>query len=153
MAVSSGGQLLTQIFEMRMISQLFSHQSSGTVRDRLPASMSLPLLIESFPSLAAELSRQLRLVGRAPLADQIDAAAIARVTFDTAANAGYIYVQPSRELNVVETTIVGVRHGETLEVETPYWTNVDTDNFGRLVGIEILAPGDMKDELRKHADG
>jgi uncharacterized protein YuzE len=109
-------------------------------------------LIKSFPSLAAELSRQLRLAGRALLADQIDAAAIARVTFDDDANAGYIYVHPSRELNVVEKKIMGVRHGETLEVETPYWTNIDTDNFGRLVGIEILAPGDMKDELRKYAD-
>jgi len=36
MAVYSCGRLLTQILEMRMISQLFSHQSSGTVRDRLP---------------------------------------------------------------------------------------------------------------------
>ena len=113
----------------------------------------MPTPIESFPSLGAELSRQLRLAGRASLADQIDAAAIARVTFDDAANAGYIYVQPSRELNVVETNIVGVRHGGTLEVETPYWTNIDTDNFGRLAGIEILAPGDMKDNLRKYADG
>jgi uncharacterized protein YuzE len=110
-------------------------------------------LIESFPTLAAELSRQLCLAGRVPLADQIDTAAIARVTFDDAANAGYIYVQPSRELNVMETNIVGVRHGETLEVETPYRTNIDTDNFGRLMGIEILAPGDIKDELRKHAHG
>jgi len=40
MAVSSGGQLLTQILEMRMISQLFSHQSSGMVRDRLPVAIS-----------------------------------------------------------------------------------------------------------------
>ncbi len=99
------------------------------------------------------MSRQLRLTGRAPLANQIDSAAVARVTFDDDANAGYIYVQSSRELNVVETNIMGVRHGETLEIETPYWTNIDTDNFGRLVGIEILAPGDMKDELRKYADG
>jgi uncharacterized protein YuzE len=113
----------------------------------------MPSLIESFPSLATELSRQLRLGGRAPLADQIDAATITRVTFDDSVNAGYIYVQPSRKLNVVETNIMGVRHGETHEVETPYWTNIDTDNFGRLVGIEILAPGDMKDELRKYADG
>jgi len=29
---------------MRMISQIFSHQSSGTLRDRLPVAMSLPLL-------------------------------------------------------------------------------------------------------------
>ena len=34
MAVYACGQLLTQILEMRMISQLFSHQSSGTVKDR-----------------------------------------------------------------------------------------------------------------------
>lgn len=115
--------------------------------------VSMSSLIESFPSLVAELSQQLRVAGRAPLADQIDAAAIARVTFDEAANAGYIYVQPSRELNIVETNVVGVRHGDTIEVETRYWTNIDTDNFGRLVGIEILAPGDIKDELRKHADG
>ncbi len=62
-------------------------------------------------------------------------------------------MQPSRELNVVEANIMGVRHGETLEVETPYWTIIDTDNFGRLAGIEILAPGDLKSELRKYADG
>jgi len=48
---------------------------------------------------------------------------------------------------------MGIRHGETLEVETPYWTNIDTENFGRLVGIEIVAPGDTKDELRKYAGG
>lgn len=113
--------------------------------------MTKGLLIESFPSLVSELSRQLRLAGRAPLADQVYAAAIARVTFDEAANAGYIYVQPPRELNVVETNIIGVRHGETLEVETPYWTIIDTDNFGRLAGIEILAPGELKDELRGQA--
>jgi hypothetical protein len=110
------------------------------------------MFTESFPSLAAELSRQLRLAGRAPLADQIDAAAIARVTFDDATNAGYIYLQYTRELNVVERNIVGVRRGETLEVETPYWTYIDTDNFGRLAGIEILSPGDMMDELRTYAD-
>lgn len=106
-----------------------------------------------FPSLALELSRGLRAAGHAPLADQVDAAAIARVTFDDSANAGYIYVLPSRELNVVEINIVGVGHGQTIEVETRYWTNIDTDNFGRLAGIEILAPGDLKSELMKHADG
>ena len=110
-------------------------------------------LIETFPSLVAKLSQQLRVAGRAPLADQVVAAVIHKVTFDEAANAGYIYIQPFRDLNVVETNIVGVRHGETIEVETPYWTNVDTDNFGRLAGIEVLAPGDIKGELRKHANG
>ena len=113
----------------------------------------MPTLIKSFPSFTAELSRQLRLAGRTPLADQMNVADIAKVTFDKTANAGYIYLLPSRQLNVVEANTVGVRHGETIEVETPYWTYIDTDNFGRLTGIEILTSGDMKDELKKYADG
>jgi uncharacterized protein YuzE len=113
----------------------------------------LSALITSFPSLAAELSQQLRVAGRAPLADQIDAATIARVTFDGAADAGYLYVKPSRELNIVEANVVGVRHGDAIEVETHYWTIIDTDHFDRLIGIEILAPGDIKNALRKHTDG
>ena len=108
-------------------------------------------LIKTFPSLVMELSQQLRVAGRLSLADQIDQAAIARVTFDDTADAGYIHVQPSRELNFVETNVVGVRHGESIEVATRYWTNIDTDNFGRIVGIEILAPGDIMDELKEHA--
>ena len=44
MAVYSCGRLLTQILEIRMMSEYFSHQSFGTVRDRLPVAMSsLPL--------------------------------------------------------------------------------------------------------------
>jgi uncharacterized protein YuzE len=110
-------------------------------------------LAASFASLASELSSGLRAAGRASLADQVDAAAIARVTFDGSTNAGYIYLQPSRDSNVVETNVVGVRHGETLEVATRYSTKIDIDNFGRLAGIKILAPGDLKSVLRKYADG
>jgi uncharacterized protein YuzE len=110
-------------------------------------------LIEAFPSLARELSQWLRSAGRASLAEQVDEAVIERVTFDEAANAGYIYVRPSRELNVVESNIVGVRHGETIEVETQYWTNIDTDSLDRLVGIEILDPREIRNELKNRATG
>jgi len=47
---------------------------------------------------------------------------------------------------------MSVRHGETIEVETRYWTNVDTDTFGRLIGVEILAPGDITTELKARAN-
>jgi hypothetical protein len=111
----------------------------------------MSLLIESFPLLAAELSQQLRSAGRTALADQINRAVIARVTFEETINAGYIYLQPSRDLNLIEANIIGVRYGSMIEVETPYWTNIDIDNFERLMGIEILTPGDLKDDLKKHA--
>ena len=109
-------------------------------------------LIATFPSLAMALSQWLRHAGRVSLAEQIDEAVIARVTFDNAADAGYISLEPSRDLNAVETNIIGVGHGETISVETRFWTNIDTDNFDRLMGIEILDPRELKEELRKQGD-
>jgi hypothetical protein len=108
---------------------------------------------QAFPSLASALSRALRDGGQASLADQIEQAVIDRVTFEASTSAGYIYVRPSRELNIVEVNLVGVRHGQTIEVETPYWTYIDIDNFDRLTGIEVLAPGELKQELRERANG
>ena len=108
-------------------------------------------LVDSFPSLARELSQWLREAGQDSFAQQIDQALIARVTFDNAANAGYIYVEPSRLLTVVESNMVEVSHGETIPVGTQFWTNIDTDNFGRIVRIEILDPRDLKQELKKLA--
>jgi hypothetical protein len=110
-------------------------------------------LADAFPILASELAQSLRETGREALAEQIERATITRVTFDDSANAGYLYLQPSRALNVVEANVVGVRHGKTVPVRTQFWTNIDTDNFDRLTGIEILDPRALKMELRRRASG
>ena len=108
-------------------------------------------LIDTFPMLAREVSRALRAQGRADLAEQVDEAIVSRVTFDESADAGYVYVEPARGLNLVEANIVRARHGETITVETQFDTVVDTDNFQRLTGIEILAPGVLAAELKATA--
>jgi hypothetical protein len=113
----------------------------------------MPKLSDTFPTLAQELVKSLRAMGRAELAEQIEVAIVGRVSFDNAANAGYIYLEPSRDLNVVEANIIGTRHGATLPVETQFWTNIDTDNFDRILGIEVLDPGSLKTELRRRASG
>ena len=91
--------------------------------------------------MARELSRALRDGGQASLAEQVDQASLTESRSTTRQTLVYIYVRPSRDLNVVEANIVGVRHGETVEVETPYWTNIDMDNLDRLTGVEVAAPG------------
>ena len=78
-------------------------------------------------------------------------ASVTRVTFDGSANAAYIYVEESRPLSVVEQNVIGVCHGETIPVECRYWVNLDTDNFGRLTGIEILNPGNLISDIKKRA--
>jgi uncharacterized protein YuzE len=108
-------------------------------------------LVDAFPVLANELAQSLRSAGREELAEQIDRVTIRRVTFDNSANAGYLYVEPLRALNVVEASVIGARYGDTLPIQTQFWTNIDTDNFGRITGIEILDPRALTTELRRRA--
>ena len=52
----------------------------------------------------------------------------------------------------MEANIVSVRRGETIDVETLYWTNIDTDDLDRLAGVELFVPGDLKNELTRRAN-
>ena len=110
-------------------------------------------LIDTFPVLAREVAKSLRVLGRPSLAGQIEEAIVSRVTFDDSVGVGYIYIEPSRALNVVEANIIGVRHGGTITVQTEFDTYIDTDNFERVVGIEILAPGVLRSQLKICASG
>jgi len=107
-------------------------------------------LLAVFPDLATEITQELSRMGKGDLAAQLSQAVITDVTFDNSADAGYIYVKAGRQLNIVEEQTIGVRHGETVCLETKNWINLDTDNFGRLTGIELLSPpAAWKAELRK----
>ncbi len=110
-------------------------------------------LVDTFPVLARELAESLCALGHTALAGQIEEAVVSRITFDDSVGAGYIYLEPSRALNIVEANIIGVRHGDTITVETEFDTHIDTDNFERVVGIEILAPGILRSELKRRASG
>ena len=109
-------------------------------------------LQESFPELLAQIAEALQRSAHAVLAEQLPEASVIAVTFDDSADAGYIYVRTGRQLNAVEKRVVGVRHGETICLDTKHSINLDTDNFGRLTGIELLSPPrEWKSELRKRA--
>lgn len=110
-------------------------------------------LIDIFPVLAKEVARALRTLGRAEFAQQVEEAVVVRVTFDNSAGAGYIYVEPSSVLNVVDANVIGSRHGETITVDTQFDAVIDTDNFARVTGIDILTPGVLKAELGRRASG
>ena len=98
--------------------------------------------------LIAELTTD----GKSDLAAQFQTATVRGVSFDNDADAGYIYVTSGRELNVVETNIIGVSHGETIPVTATFQAYLDTDNFGRLLGVELLSPpASLKAILRQQA--
>jgi len=107
-------------------------------------------VVVAFPDLINDLVPLLTGVETA-LVEELVSAEVARVTYDKTAGAAYIYARPSRELNIVEKSIIGTRHGRTIELNGAYWSALDIDNFGRIAGIEILAPGDLEPTLSEFA--
>ena len=84
------------------------------------------------------------------LVDQIRNASIHHWTYDpsSGADAIYIYVVPHRDLNAAEQNVIGLRHGESIPVEARRgMIVVDTDNFGRVAGIEVLFRKDVAEVL------
>jgi uncharacterized protein YuzE len=107
----------------------------------------LATLAQALPDLVDELAVSLLASGQHDLAAQLREVEVDRWTHDTSCDAVYIYVRSPRPVNVVEQNIIGVKHGETIEVQHRCRVNLDTDNFGRLTGIELLSPGDVPTEL------
>jgi uncharacterized protein YuzE len=108
-------------------------------------------LAKALPEFSAELQSCLSTLGREDIAVQVQEVEIERYTYDDSAKAAYIYVQSPRLLNVAEVNIIGIKHGETISVEHRYWVNVDTDNFGRLRGIELLNCSEVVAALSKNS--
>jgi len=104
-------------------------------------------LFEALPEFSAELWASLAEAGHKDLAAQIADVEIERYTYDASCNATYVYVRSPLDLNVVEKNMIGSKHGETVSVDHPYWVNVDTDNFGRLTGIELLNGSEVARKL------
>lgn len=99
-------------------------------------------LADFLPQFTVELREILGAAGEPDLAAQLSGAEVLACSYEPEAKAGYIKLESAQELNAVERNVITVRHGRTVPVEHPYWVNVDTDNFNRITGIELLdAPG------------
>ena len=108
---------------------------------------------EKFPELVEALVAALEKADEVDLSCQVREAVARRVTFDSSANAAYLYLaDPNRTSNVAERKGIDQRIEKTVQVETPFCTILDVDNFDRLVGIEILDPGTLRRGLREEAD-
>ena len=99
-------------------------------------------LEKCFPSLLPDLLRALETEADADaaLSEQLKTCEVERVTFDSEADAGYIYLRPTRPLNVVEANIIRSRHNRTVTLDLEFGAYLDVDNFERVTGIELLHP-------------
>jgi uncharacterized protein YuzE len=98
------------------------------------------------PEFATEVEQMLESDGRASLAQQVGSAVIARCTYESADDAGYIYfVRPavSAHFSKLATPIA-----ETIVFYDDHGFNVDVDHDGHLYGIEMLGRPDVVSKLK-----
>ena len=93
-----------------------------------------------FPQLAFVLAAELRATGRADLARELEACIVKTVRFDSEANIGSVALEPPQKLNSVERNIVGQKLGQVITFSRPRYASLQLDNFGRLIGVELVAP-------------
>jgi hypothetical protein len=105
------------------------------------------LLTDALPDFADELAESLRATGRDDLAEQIREVEITGWNHDVECDAASICLRSPRQLNIVERNIIGIKHGETVPVKHYRWVNLDVDNFGRIMAIELLNPGNIPTRL------
>jgi hypothetical protein len=94
----------------------------------------------AFPELAFDLGSELRATGRADLARELEASSVKSVSYDSEADAGLVAVEAERQLNVVERNVIGQKLGQVIAFEGSRYASLQLDNFGRVIGVELLAP-------------
>ena len=95
-------------------------------------------LSEVLPALYAELETGATERGLHDLLEQLPNLIVTEWSGDS--DVLWIDIGGTRSLNVVERNIIGVRHGETIVFDSFV---LDTDNFGRVTHIELLAAADV----------
>ena len=104
---------------------------------------------EILPDFIAEAQASLQSQGHPELAQELATLELASWTHDPEADAMYLYLSGQAPLNVVEENIIGVRHGGCIELEElDGMVVLDTDNFQRIKGIEILWREDILKNLK-----
>ena len=84
-------------------------------------------LMQALPDLVADIENALVHLGRADLAKQLKQVDLARWTYDDFADTAYLHFGAA-----------DVRYAERLSLYDELGVNLDTDDQGRLCGLEIL---------------
>ncbi len=72
--------------------------------------------------------------------------------YDDESDAWTVSVRGGRELDIVETRVIGAKYGRTVPLdELVGIVNIDLDNFERIAGIEVIGRPDLMEGLDKHA--
>lgn len=104
-------------------------------------------LLTVLPDLVDKLEAALSAKRHNDIRAQLREVELIRWTYDDSCDAAYLYLRSPRILNVVDEGIIGTKHGETISLYPEIGINLDTDDHGRLTGIEILGAKEVVSKL------
>ncbi|HEV3181400.1 MAG TPA: hypothetical protein VGY90_01170 [Steroidobacteraceae bacterium] len=119
----------------RRLTRAFRRPLNFTVLD-----VSMQSFVSVFPQLAFVLASELRATGRADIARELEASTVKAVKFDSNVNVGSVVLEPPRKLNSVERNVIGQKLGQVIPFSRPHYASLQLDNFGRVIGVELVAP-------------
>ena len=108
-------------------------------------------LMQALPELIRDLEGDLIRIGRGAVADQLAEVSLSSWEYDENANAAYLYVRHPENPEIARRELIYATDGETISLYDELGVNVDVDNRGRIVGIEILGANRIVPELKKVA--
>lgn len=111
---------------------------------RAPMTLSLS---KAAPEFAAEVTAALESAGLSVHSINIGAATIERCTYDSEADAGYIYFV--RHVPSLPFIKHGAPVAKTIPFLEPHWFNVDIDREQNIFGVEFLSRKDVAESLRR----
>jgi uncharacterized protein YuzE len=107
-------------------------------------------LVDALPLLVSDMEIALVNLGRGDLVKQLKEAILERWTYDDFSDTAYLHLRPPPQ-DLAHGKAVDVMQGDRLSLYDELGVNLDTDDRGRLCGIEILEGVRILSQLRNAA--
>jgi len=109
------------------------------------------MLAAALPQLVLGIEDSLIRIGRGNVADQLRKVTVDGWDYDEYADAAILHLRALPESSDADRAMIPLGRGETISLHDDLPVNVEVDNRGRLVGLEILDASAILPQLKKIA--